>query len=66
MGGRKCLTAIAPRRFPLQLEQSVEVLRLEKMQAEDDACQAHRYIEVGRRAVQHDGNVFTTKCAGGC
>lgn len=41
--------AIAPPTpLPCQLEQSIEVLRLEKMQAEEDALQAHRYIEVGR------------------
>lgn len=33
----------------------MEVLRLEKMQAEDDALQAHRYIEVGRRAGKRGG-----------
>lgn len=29
-----------------KVEQSVEVLQLEKLQAEQDAAQAHRYIEV--------------------
>ena len=33
----------------------MEVLRLEKAQAEDDALQAHRYIEVGTRLEECSG-----------
>lgn len=36
-----------------QLEQSVEVLQLEKLRAEQDAAQAHRYIEVSLEAAMH-------------
>ncbi|CBJ29045.1 hypothetical protein Esi_0133_0042 [Ectocarpus siliculosus] len=47
-----------------ELEQSVEVLRLEKMQAEEDALQAHRYIEAledGAPNHSEDGSVRSHK-----
>ncbi|CAM9821681.1 unnamed protein product [Scytosiphon promiscuus] len=47
-----------------ELEQSVEVLRLEKMQAEEDAAQAHRYIEAledGAQLHSEDGSVRSHK-----
>eukprot|EP00903_Cladosiphon_okamuranus_P008105 g7812.t1 len=47
-----------------ELEQSVEVLRLEKQQAADDAFQAHRYIEAleeGGAPHSEDGSVRSHK-----
>ncbi|CAM9152646.1 unnamed protein product, partial [Hapterophycus canaliculatus] len=47
-----------------ELEQSVEVLRLEKVQAEEDASQAHRYIEAledGAALHSEDGSVRSHK-----
>ncbi|CAM9763224.1 unnamed protein product, partial [Ectocarpus fasciculatus] len=47
-----------------ELEQSIEVLRLEKMQAEEDALQAHRYIEAledGAPNHSEDGSVRSHK-----
>eukprot|EP00752_Nemacystus_decipiens_P001891 g1821.t1 len=47
-----------------ELEQSVEVLRLEKIQAEEDAFQAHRYIEAleeGTALHSEDGSVRSHK-----